>query len=90
MWPATLTPRASRHAWKGKQSNYLQVSDNGEGFDPEKAKANKSLGLVGMQERAFLLNGDLKIAGAPGDGTTMTLTIPLAHPVTGEKFACGF
>jgi len=70
-----------------RQNNRItfQVSDNGEGFDPEKAKANKSLGLVGMQERAFLLNGDLKIAGAPGDGTTMTLTIPLAHPVTGEK-----
>jgi PAS domain S-box-containing protein len=70
-----------------RQNNRItfQVSDNGEGFDPEKAKANKSLGLVGMQERAFLLNGDLKIAGVPGAGTTMTLTIPLAHPVTGEK-----
>jgi len=70
-----------------RQNNRItfHVSDNGEGFDPEKAKANKSLGLVGMQERAFLLNGDLKIAGVPGAGTTMTLTIPLAHPVTGEK-----
>ncbi len=70
-----------------RQNNRItfQVSDNGEGFDPEKAKANKSLGLVGMQERAFLLNGDLKIAGVPGAGTTMTLTIPLAQQVTGEK-----
>jgi len=76
-----------------RQNNRItfQVSDNGEGFDPEKAKANKSLGLVGMQERAFLLNGDLKIAGVPGAGTTMTLTIPLAHQVTGEKNSqCGF
>jgi len=63
----------------------FQVSDNGRGFDPEKAKANKSLGLVGMQERALLLNGDLKITGVPGAGTTMTLTIPLAHPINGEK-----
>lgn len=70
-----------------RQDNQItfQVSDNGRGFDPEKAKANKSLGLVGMQERALLLNGDLKITGVPGAGTTMTLTIPLAHPVTGEK-----
>ncbi len=76
-----------------RQNNRItfQVSDNGEGFDPEKAKANKSLGLVGMQERASLLNGDLKIAGVPGAGTTMTLTIPLAHQVTGEKNSqCGF
>ena len=55
----------------------FQVSDNGRGFDPEEAKAGKSLGLVGMQERALLLNGELKIAGVPGAGTTMTLTIPL-------------
>ena len=55
----------------------FQVFDNGKGFDPEEAKARKSLGLVGMQERALLLNGDLKIAAVPGAGTTMTLTIPL-------------
>jgi PAS domain S-box-containing protein len=55
----------------------FQVHDNGRGFDPEEAKARRSLGLVGMQERAFLLNGDLKIEGVPGAGTTMTLRIPL-------------
>jgi len=56
----------------------FQVHDNGRGFDPDEAKARKSLGLVGMQERALLLNGELKIAGAPGAGTTMTLRIPLS------------
>src|SRR5467141_1366961 len=55
----------------------FQVIDNGSGFDPAEAKTRKSLGLVGMQERALLLNGDLKIEGAPGAGTTMTLRIPL-------------
>jgi PAS domain S-box-containing protein len=55
----------------------FQVFDNGTGFDPEVAKARKSLGLVGMQERALLLNGEFKTEGVPGSGTTMTLTIPL-------------
>lgn len=55
----------------------FQVHDNGKGFDPEEAKARKSLGLVGMQERALLLNGDLHVKGVPGEGTTMTLWIPL-------------
>ena len=55
----------------------FQVRDNGRGFDPEEAKARKSLGLVGMQERALLLNGELKVEGVPGTGTTMTLRIPL-------------
>jgi PAS domain S-box-containing protein len=63
----------------------FQVFDNGRGFDPHEAKTHKSLGLMGMQERAFLLNGDLKIEGAPGAGTTLTLTIPLPSPFTGGK-----
>ena len=63
----------------------FQVFDNGTGFDPEVAKARKSLGLVGMQERALLLNGDFKTEGVPGSGTTMTLTIPLPPPIAAES-----
>jgi len=63
----------------------FQVSDNGAGFDPEVAKASKSLGLVGMQERALLLNGEFKTEGVPGSGTTMTLTIPLAPSIAPES-----
>ena len=63
----------------------FQVSDNGTGFDPEVAKAGKSLGLVGMQERALLLNGEFKTEGVPGSGTTMTLTIPLAPSTVAES-----
>ena len=63
----------------------FQVFDNGRGFDSEEAKARKSLGLVGMHERALMLNGDLKIEGVPGAGTTMTLTIPLPRSVMGGK-----
>jgi len=55
----------------------FQVHDNGRGFDPGEAKARRSLGLVGMQERALLLNGELKVEGVPGAGTTMTVRIPL-------------
>jgi PAS domain S-box-containing protein len=63
----------------------FQVSDNGVGFDPAKAKAHKSLGLVGIQERALMLNGDLRIEGVPGVGTTMTLRLPLPRSATAGK-----
>jgi PAS domain S-box-containing protein len=55
----------------------FEVHDNGCGLDADAAKPRQSLGLVGMQERALLLNGELRIAGAPGGGTTLTLRIPL-------------
>jgi signal transduction histidine kinase len=56
----------------------LQVSDNGKGFDLEEVKGRKSLGLVGMQERALLLNGVIKLESVPGEGTIMSLSIPLS------------
>jgi PAS domain S-box-containing protein len=67
------------HARLEREVNQLifEVRDNGRGFDPEEARARKSLGLVGMQERALLLNGELTLEGVPGAGTTMTLRIPL-------------
>jgi PAS domain S-box-containing protein len=55
----------------------LWVRDDGNGFNPEEIKASKSLGLIGMQERALLLNGELKVQSAPGAGTTLVLRIPL-------------
>ena len=55
----------------------FRVHDNGKGFDIEQARARRSLGLVGMQERALLLGGEFKIEGVVGSGTTMTLRIPL-------------
>src|SRR5437764_2487040 len=59
----------------------FSVHDNGKGFAPQEAKAKKSLGLVGMQERAYLLKGELSIEVALGSGTTMTLRITLLPPV---------
>ncbi len=53
------------------------IRDNGKGFDPEQPNARRSFGLVGMQERALLLDGELKIDGGLGSGATMTLRIPL-------------
>jgi PAS domain S-box-containing protein len=70
-----------------KEGNRLifEVFDNGIGFDPKEAKARKSLGLVGMQERALLLNGDFKTESVPGAGTTVILTLPLPSSAMGAK-----
>jgi PAS domain S-box-containing protein len=60
------------------QNLVLQVRDNGTGYDPKQLKVGRSLGLVGMRERALLLDGEFTIEGIPGKGTTITVCIPIA------------
>lgn len=57
----------------------LEVADNGRGIGEEQLSAGRSLGILGMRERALLLGGDLTIRGAPGKGTTVRVRIPNAE-----------
>lgn len=54
----------------------LKVEDNGKGINEEELSNPNSLGLIGMRERAFAFDGDVKITGRPGKGTTLTAEIP--------------
>jgi signal transduction histidine kinase len=58
----------------------LLIRDNGRGFDQAHAALSKSLGLLGMRERAAILGGQVNISSAPGKGTTVTAWIPLPSP----------
>jgi len=57
------------------------VEDDGRGFDAEEvlkaSSPRRRLGLLGMQERARLVNGELEIESAPGAGTTLYVRIPV-------------
>jgi PAS domain S-box-containing protein len=55
----------------------LQIRDNGRGITQEEISSSKSLGLSGMRERAFAFGGEVAIGGGPGQGTTVTLKIPV-------------
>jgi PAS domain S-box-containing protein len=50
------------------------IADLGAGFDPE--AASKGVGRFSMAERARIVGGSLRIASAPGSGTTVTLILP--------------
>jgi signal transduction histidine kinase len=54
----------------------LEVTDNGKGISNERMDVPHSFGLRGMRERAALLGGHFHIVGAPGVGTTATVSIP--------------
>jgi PAS domain S-box-containing protein len=58
----------------------LLVHDNGRGFDQADPSLSKSLGLLGMRERAAILGGKVSISSAPGKGTTVSAWIPLPSP----------
>jgi signal transduction histidine kinase len=56
---------------------FLQVQDNGCGITQEKLARSRSFGLLGMQERAWAIGGELEIHGSPRSGTTVTLNVPM-------------
>ncbi len=58
----------------------LTITDDGAGFDQEAAKGRGGLGLVGMEERARLVNATLTIASQQGRGTRIVLKSPLPSP----------
>ena len=62
----------------------LDVRDNGRGIALDEMVAARSLGLLGMRERALLVGGDVKIRGVPGRGTSVVVTIPLREAVAAE------
>ena len=55
----------------------LTVADDGAGFDLETIRGRGGLGLIGMEERARLVNGKLYIVSQPGHGTRIALEVPL-------------
>ena len=55
----------------------LTVKDNGRGIRDREISDRKSLGLLGMRERASILGGELNVCGTSKEGTTLKVQIPL-------------
>jgi signal transduction histidine kinase len=56
---------------------FLQVSDDGCGFDPAGPEVRgQRLGLTSMEERATELGGTLRVTSTLGAGTTVRLELP--------------
>ncbi len=76
----------------------VTIADDGRGFDAASQLLDGSgLGLIGMQERARLVGGDLSIESVPGSGTRINLTVrrepgptPMpAHPIAHQDVQHG-
>ena len=60
----------------------LRVSDNGKGIRPADLEDSKSLGLLGMTERAEALGGQVTFQNQAPRGTIVTLRVPIGKPAT--------
>jgi len=64
-----------------EKSISVDIEDDGRGFDVPSAlkqtEDGRGLGLLGMRERVNLLDGKMQIFSAPGEGTRITIDIPI-------------
>jgi signal transduction histidine kinase len=75
------------HLWGTTDEIHLTVSDTGAGFDPKTAKDGRGLGLISMQERMKLVNGDFFIESRPMLGTTIRTRVPLSTDMNSKRAA---
>ena len=61
------------------------ISDNGNGFDPQETFAG--FGLLGMRERAALLEGTLSIESTAGEGATVRVVIPTRRAAPASRLS---
>ncbi len=63
---------------EGDEAVALRVVDDGVGFEPDApGRRSFSLGLTSMEERAQAIGATLAIASAPGQGTTISVKVPV-------------
>lgn len=55
----------------------LTITDDGVGLDPQKAGNKKTLGLLGMKERALMMGGELEITNGENNGLQLVVNVPL-------------
>ena len=61
-----------------RSNNYfeLEVKDDGRGITESQMLNSRSLGLLGMKERALLVGGEVSITGKEDGGTTVLVRVP--------------
>lgn len=54
----------------------LMIKDDGKGYDVSNASGKRTLGIIGMKERAAMIGGKYNIYGKPGEGTIVSIEVP--------------
>lgn len=59
----------------------MQIKDNGKGLHPDDRRKSNSFGLLGIKERIHALGGELVIASSQGNGTVLSISIPVGEKI---------
>jgi len=63
----------------------LKIEDDGVGIRAVANPARPTFGLAGMQERVSTLGGQMKVSSRPGEGTKITITVPIRKAAAGTQ-----
>ena len=63
--------------WAEEEHACVQIADNGKGIANTEISSPTSLGLIGMRERVYGINGSIQFSGTQDKGTRVTVTVPL-------------
>lgn len=75
------TKRARLRAWTESGFATVRVADDGDGFDPAEMPAGGGgFGLPHVRERVEKAGGWLSLESAPGEGTRVTVAVPVSAP----------
>jgi signal transduction histidine kinase len=77
------------HAKASRQTLEIVVTDDGRGFDPKSLAEGWRNGLGNMRRRSAEMDATLDVQSAPGKGTTVTLSVPLAGDERKKKMGNG-
>ena len=76
--------RVRVRVWSANGRLWVEVSDDGRGFDTASPVSGIHRGITGMRERTELVGGRLEIHSEPGVGTTVRLELPLSEGASGD------
>ena len=65
------------HLENNQKEFILYIEDDGDGFDKKQSPHPKTLGILGMKERALMMRGEFMIESEPKNGTKVRVKVPL-------------
>ncbi len=68
--------KAEIHLWNEDGKVFLELKDNGQGFNIDKTQTNLGHGLVNMQRRIRQAGGGIELDSSPGNGTRVLVWVP--------------